>query len=537
MKYGLLLFLLCGICHTLLAQQEAWIYFSDKENVEAALRNPITILSQPALDRKIAHGIKIDFRDVPVNESYISLLKSSIGIVVMAKSKWMNAVHVRGERSAIAVLDEYDFVQHIDFADKSLNGAARSTVLQGKFEKEHQLEGVNYGKAQNQVEMIHVDALHQGGFTGEGVIIAVIDGGFPNVNSMKAFQRLRDNNRLLGGYDFVDRTAEIYNFKSNSHGTRVLSTMAGYLEDAYVGTAPGAAYYLFRTEIDDVENPVEESLWVEAVERADSLGVHIINSSLGYNTFDEARYDYVPAQMDGKITFISKGATIASEKGLLVVNSAGNSGNDFWGGVIAPADVPSVLTVGAVNQKGFYAAFSSKGSVAQPSQKPDVVALGLGSQVINEYDEVVNNNGTSFSSPILAGGMACLWQALPNATAAELIQYIRASASQYAAPDDRLGYGIPDFEFALSQALALSLEREQEFKVFPNPVSQKLSIQRKHNLEDQMAHIYDMMGKQVGKSQRLDAASTIDVSGLSAGMYVLSVLSNNSSFNFKFVKI
>ena len=524
--------------HTLFAQQDAWVYFSDKAHVDASIQNPISILSQQALNRKAAHHIVIDARDVPVNEAYISLLKNVNGIAVLAKSKWMNAVHVRGETSDINALMDFDFVSRIDFTDQTIDDLARPTVHQRKFEIEDQLEDFNYGKAQNQVEMIYVDALHREDYTGEGIIIAVIDAGFPNVNTMTSFQRLRDHNGLLGGYDFVDRTSSIYEYTDNSHGTRVLSTMAGYIENEFVGTAPGAAYYLFRTEIAAVENPLEESLWVEAAERADSLGVHIINSSLGYNTFDKARYDHTTAQMDGKTTFITRGANIASEKGILVVNSAGNSGNDpDWGIVTAPADAAGVLTVGAVKANGEYATFSSKGSAVQPTQKPDVVAQGSGSRVIDENDVVVSNNGTSFSSPILAGAIACLWQALPNASAEEIKQLVRLSASQYSEPDDFLGYGVPNLELALAQALSVEWVREQEFNLYPNPVAHELFVQSRSNLMHQSIYVYDMMGKQVAQHQLSNDRKTITVSGLSPGMYVLKILAKNKAFNYKFIKL
>ena len=183
----------------------------------------------------------------------------------------------------------------------------------------------NYGATQNQTEMINLDLLHGDNFKGHGIHIAVMDAGFPSVNTMGAFERLRGQNKLLGGYDFVDRLDDVYAFSGNSHGTMVLSTMGAYIENEYEGTAIDASYYLYRTEDVFSETPLEESLWVEAAERADSLGVDIINSSLGYTTFDNSNYNYTNSDMDGTVAFISKGAGIAYEKGILVINSAGNS--------------------------------------------------------------------------------------------------------------------------------------------------------------------------------------------------------------------
>lgn len=536
MKVNVFLFLLLCFSHVVFAQQDAWVYFADKDNVEASIQNPISILSQQALKRKNDHNIPIDVRDVPVNEAYISLLKNAEGITVLAKSKWMNAIHVRGEVSDISALFNLDFVNRIQFADKNLATLSRSAIQNDKFAIEAGLEDFNYGSAQNQVNMIHVDALHRENYTGEGIVIAVIDAGFPNVNTMTSFNRLRAHNRLLGGYDFINRTSAIYDDASSSHGTKVLSAMAGYIENEFVGTAADASYYLFRTEASAFENPVEESYWVEAAERADSLGVHVINSSLGYNTFDNEKYNYAPSDMNGITTFISRGANIASEKGILVVNSAGNSGNNSWGIVTAPADAPGVLTVGAVNSNGLYASFSSQGNSFQPSHKPDVVAQGLGAMVINETDVIVNNNGTSFSSPIVAGAIACLWQALPNASAEEIKQYVRHSASQYTAPDYFLGYGIPDFRLALSHGLSVTASDIQQFKVYPNPVSSYLYLQLPSHNEEKTLRIYDVFGKKVIEQAYSDAYPKLDVSQLANGIYVLSILSKSRTFNFKFIK-
>lgn len=536
MKLKILLFSLSCFSHAGFAQQDAWVYFTNKEYIEASIRNPIAILSQQAINRKNAHKIPIDSRDVPVSESYIALLKAEHGITVLAKSKWMNAVHVRGELTDISALLDLEFISSIEFADKNLINLSRSTDQKDKFTIETNLENFNYGSAKSQVEMINVDALHLENYTGEGIVIAVIDAGFPNVNTMTSFSRLRNNNRLLGGYDFVNRTSDFYKYTGNAHGTKVLSTMAGYVENKFVGTAPNASYYLFRTEDSSLENPVEESYWVEAAERADSLGVHIINSSLGYSDFDNPRYDYVPSDMNGKTTFISRGAQIASQKGILVVNSAGNSGNNSWGIVSAPADAPGVLTVGAVNSSELYASFSSRGNAFQPSQKPDVVAQGFGSVVINEMDVIVNNNGTSFSSPIIAGAIACLWQAMPDANAEEIKQFVRISASQYTTPDYLLGYGIPNFQLALSHGLSVAESDLQKFKVYPNPVTSYLYIQVPFSNEETMIRVVDLFGKKIIEQDYFDAKTKLDVSQLADGIYALTVISKSRTFNFKFIK-
>ncbi len=521
---------------TLFAQEDAWVYFTDKENVSTSIANPLSILSQESINRKNAHDIAIDVRDVPVNENYILQLKSQIGITVKAKSKWFNAVHVRGAEVDILALELLNFVDRIDFANRSLNTSGREFVQQNKLELVESLTDFNYGMTQNQVEMIHIEELHALDFTGEGIVIAVIDAGFPNVNTMNAFQQLRDTGKLLNGYDFVDRNPNIYAYTGNTHGTKVLSTMAAFLPNSYVGTAPNASYYLFRSEDAASENPVEESYWVEAAERADSLGVHIINSSLGYNRFDNSNYNYLPTDMNGMSTYISRGANIAAEKGILVVNSAGNTGSSDWQIVTAPADAPGVFTIGGVDSDGIYAAFSSQGSAIQPTQKPDVVARAQSAFVVNENDEIITNSGTSFSSPIIAGAVACLMQALPDLTIDQIKQYIRQSSSQFSTPDNLLGFGIPDFGLALSNALSIPENEFQKIKLYPNPVKGSLFLQLPSSFEIVDAAIFDITGKLILQKTMTNSLETMDMSFLASGLYFLNLQVNDSKFTYKLIK-
>ncbi|OUS02063.1 serine protease [Flavobacteriales bacterium 33_180_T64] len=529
--------LLCVILfqYNAMAQQDAWVYFNAKDNVESLISNPISILTQEAIDRKNTHGIVIDERDVPVNETYISLLKvPETGVTVFAKSKWLNAVYVRGSIDNInALVNDFAFVESVEFADKSLNSNSRVEQIDDKFLIEESQVAFNYGNTQNQVEMINANVLHLDDYTGEGIVVAVLDAGFTNVNTMGAFQRLRDNGDLLDGYDFVSRNNNVYAFTGNDHGTKVLSDMAGFIQDQFVGTAPDASYYLFRTEDVASETPVEEAYWVEAAERADSLGVHIINSSLGYKNYQNTNYSHTNEDLDGSTTFITRGANIANEKGILVVSSAGNSGAS---GVGAPADGTGVLSIAAVDADGNYAAFSSQGSIFQPTQKPDVATQGLAAFVIDNLNTIVNNNGTSFSSPIMAGGIASLWQALPNATSEEIKDYVRQSASQYTTPDYFLGYGIPNLQLALDIGLSLQEEEFFEFKVYPNPAVNILNIQIPSVNENTTLTIYDILGKTILEQNMIQPSSQLDVSSMSSGVYILSFQSGEASKTFKFIK-
>ena len=527
---------LCIVCFQYIgyAQQDAWVYFNQKENVQASIDNPILILSQQAIDRKNTHGILIDERDVPVNESYITLLKAAeTGVTVFAKSKWLNAVYVRGTEEAInALVDDFDFVDAVEFADASLN-LSRVGASEDKFLIENNELVFNYGSTQNQVEMINADALHLQDFTGEGIVVAVLDSGFPNVDTMGGFQRLRDNGDLLGGYDFVRRDANVHAFTGNDHGTKVLSDMAGFVQDQFVGTAPDASYYMFLTEDVDSETPVEEAYWVEAAERSDSLGVHIINTSLGYKNYQNPNYSHSDEALNGSTTFITRGANIANEKGMLVVTSAGNSGAS---GVGAPADATGVLSIAAVDLDGDYAGFSSQGSVVQATQKPDVAARGVAAFVINADNDIVTNNGTSFSSPIMAGGIASLWQALPDATNEDIKNYVRMSASQYTTPDFFTGYGIPNLQLALDIGLSLQEEQRSKVRIYPNPTAAILNIDRSVLQDNITLRIYDVFGKSV-LEQNIISSTQIDVSKLSAGLYMLSFQSRTAIQTIKLIKL
>lgn len=528
----------CLLCCTVMSgQEDAWVYFSDKPNAAAYLANPATMLTQRALDRRSKQSIAVDLKDVPVEQTYYDAIANTAGINVLAKSKWLNAVHVRGSEADINNLETaFSFVSGIDFANKNLNNRPDGQQLQGDHQDKLNInENFDYGDAENQIAMLNGDYLHEQGYTGEGMVIAVLDAGFPNVNTLAAFQRLHDNNKILGGYNFVDRTDNFYT--RSSHGTHVLSDIGGYLEDQFVGTAPDASFYLYITEDTGGENPVEESLWVEAAERADSLGVDVINTSLGYSTFDDSSYNYTYADMDGNTTFITRGAEIAASRGIILVNSAGNSGNSSWFYITAPADAASILTVGAVDASGNLASFSSRGPTSDNRTKPDVMAQGSAAAIINyNSGNPSTANGTSFSSPIMAGVAACLWQAFPNSSAAEIITTIKMSGDRYGNPDNNYGYGIPDFEAAFE---ALTIENNDlqvsELKIFPNPASNQLSFTATSSFPEYHINIYNVLGKRVAAFNNLNTNS-IDISGLSKGIYILKIAHNEAYKTFKLIK-
>ena len=516
MKY-LLIYVVFLYSNIILCQQEyAWVYFKDKKNVEYLINNPELILTEYSILKKQTKGITIDYDDVPINQDYLEIIKGIDNILILAKSKWLNCIYVEADLDLLYDLNDLSFVDNVLFANKSLN-PNKNTNYENIDDYPLFDKTIDYGSTQNQIEMLNLDFLHDNEFTGNGINMAVIDAGFVNVNSMNSFSRLRDSDKILYTYDFVLNTENIYQYQGNSHGTKVLSTIAGFIQDEFVGTAPDASFYLFRTEDVSSETPVEECYWVEAVEVADSLGVDIINTSLGYKGYDNSDYSHTQLDLNGHTTFITRGANIASKKGILLVNSAGNSSTN---GIIAPADSQGVLSIGAVDSEGVYASFSSQGSDIQPSIKPDVVAQGYQSKVINIYDQIVSNSGTSFSSPIMAGAIACFMQAYPRLSANEIMNLIRESSSQFNNPDYQLGYGIPNLHNAYELASNLTLDN---FIVYPNPVINYLNIISQWNISNYHIDIFDINGKLIYSNYFTNPRPIINTDLFSKGIYLMKI--------------
>ena len=522
-------------------QEDAWVHLQDKPNSDTYLATPLTMLSQRALERRARQNISLDMKDVPLDAGYYAQIKNANGITVLAKSKWLNAIHVQGTQEDINNLPSiFPFVAQIEFAHTSLNtigkSAQRSSHSKNKNKFAAMKTSYNYGTTSTQVTMLNADFLHQEGYTGAGMHIAVIDAGFPNVNELLAFQKLRDNGQILGGYDFVNRSTNFYT--GNNHGTNVLSDIAGYIDGVFVGTATDASFYLFISEDVANEVPLEESLWVEAAERADSLGVDVINTSLGYTTFDNANYNHSYEDMDGKTTFISRGAEIGASRGMMLVNAAGNSGSSSWKYMGAPADAAGVFTVGAVDAQEDIASFSSFGPTADNRIKPDVLAHGENVFVIDHLTGSPKpSNGTSFSSPVMSGVVACFWQAFPNLTSAEVRQRIRASADRYNNPDEQYGYGVPDFKSAYRAVLNIDKENFMNTTtIFPNPVNNVFTIKTNENNSIGLSiKIYNLFGSKVSEKVNLKS-NIIEVSALNAGIYILKVTNGASQKTFKLVK-
>lgn len=411
------------------------ISLKDKAATDYSLQKPEMYLSKKSIERRKRQGLEIDSTDLPVCKKYVDAIRKK-GVHVLVTGKWDNFVTVScNDSMLIAEIAGLPFVRSTERVWRGV--AKRASERDSLINKPLRTDSL-YGPAITQIKMSHVDRLHEAGFKGQGMTIAVIDAGFHNVDKIEAMKNIN----ILGTRDFVNPEADIY--AESSHGMSVLSCMAMNQPNVMIGTAPEASYWLLRSEDEYSENLVEQDYWAAAIEFADSVGVDLVNTSLGYYSFDDPAKNYRYRDLNGHYALMSREAAKAADKGIVVVCSAGNSGSGSWKKITPPGDAENVITVGAVNKYGVLAPFSSVGNTADGRVKPDVVAVGLGSDVMGTDGNLRHANGTSFSSPIMCGMVACLWQACPELTAKEIIELVRRSGDRAVFPDNIYGYGIPD---------------------------------------------------------------------------------------------
>lgn len=411
------------------------ISLKDKAATDYSLQKPEMYLSKKSIERRKRQGLEIDSTDLPVCKKYVDAIRKK-GVHVLVTGKWDNFVTVScNDSMLIAEIAGLPFVRSTERVWRGV--AKRASERDSLINKTLRTDSL-YGPAITQIKMSHADRLHEAGFKGQGMTIAVIDAGFHNVDKIEAMKNIN----ILGTRDFVNPEADIY--AESSHGMSVLSCMAMNQPNVMIGTAPEASYWLLRSEDEYSENLVEQDYWAAAIEFADSVGVDLVNTSLGYYSFDDPTKNYRYRDLNGHYALMSREAAKAADKGIVVVCSAGNSGSGSWKKITPPGDAENVITVGAVNKYGVLAPFSSVGNTADGRVKPDVVAVGLGSDVMGTDGNLRHANGTSFSSPIMCGMVACLWQACPELTAKEIIELVRRSGDRAVFPDNIYGYGIPD---------------------------------------------------------------------------------------------
>lgn len=536
----LLLLLICFLSISAFAQEDAWIYFKDKPNSSAFFSNPLSELSQRSLNRRTTQNIALDIKDAPLHQPYVDQITAATGITVLAKSKWLNMLHIRGTLANIGALAALSFVDHIQYANHSLNPGGKTIQISNKSTYVDKWLGTdntqvtyNYGNSAAQVQMLNCHILHQQNYTGQGKVIAILDAGFPGVNTAAPFASLRNRGLILGGYDFVNNSTNFYT--GNSHGTNVLSTMGANATNL-IGTAPDASYYLFITEDVATETPLELSNWVEGAEEADRVGVDVINSSLGYFGFDNPAYSYTYAKMDGQTSVASRAIDIAFSRGMICVISAGNEGQTSEPHVGTPGDATFAVTVGSVTSAEVKSGFSSIGPSADGRIKPDLMAMGSSSVVSSPTGTISTSSGTSFSSPILAGAITSFWSAFPNKTNAEIVQLVRASADRYAAPNNNYGYGIPDFQLALTNALSANQFQTTTLNVYPNPTNDFVTISSPDALMGSEIVFYNNLGQIILKKKIENPVQNISLESLSNGIYYYNIASAEKTVTGKIIK-
>ena len=539
--FSFLTILFISECFLAQTPTKYWVKFKNKTGSPYSISTPSVYLSAKSITRRATQGIAIDLTDIPVNQSYINLVNAT-GATVLQKSKWLNAaivlINSPSQLSAINSLTcvlnstpvgRFKKITSETFIDKPIDSYKKANASTTAY---------NYGPSFTQVNQIGADCMHNLGFRGQNVMIAVIDDGFYQANINPVFDSLRNEGRLLGTRDIVAGNTAVY--EDDSHGALVLSLIAGNSPGNLIGTAPKANYWLLRSEDVFSEKIIEEANWVVAAELADSLVADITTTSLGYTTFDNPTDDHVYAHLNGQTSVASIAATMASRKGMVVLNAAGNEGSGSWLYIGIPADADSILSIGSVNGSGIHSNFSSQGPTADRRIKPDVSTMGEGSYVCQPGYSFSAGNGTSFACPLMAGAVACLIQANPTKTNMQLINAIKATSSKSTAPDNLYGWGIPNVcaANAYLQTVSLNEKRfESDLKLYPNPAKSTISFELKYTINKMQ--LTDVFGKHIDFTLTSNETNHYTLNfnaSLANGVYFISIHTTNGIVNSKFIK-
>jgi len=510
------------------------VYFRDKGENTVGSFTPEELLSPRAIARRQKAGVSVpDFRDLPVSKNYLNLISVS-GFKLHCTSKWMNTALFKTSLPAdIKQLFDLPFVIDV----KNVKTPVKSSGFYNKLEFE--IEQYDLPPYDRPITMVNGYPLHALGFNGKNILIAVLDGGFLNADLISSLNNLRNRNGIKQTWDFVINEEFVYN--SSTHGTAVLSVMAGELPGLIQGTAPGADFLLLKTEDVDSEFPCEEDFWASGAEYADSAGADIISSSLGYYNFDDPTLNYNYTDLDGNTAFVTKAADIAASKGILVVNSAGNERNNTWKRIIFPSDGHSVIATGAVDGNNLISTFSSAGPSADGRIKPDNVAMGVSVPVQTSSDLPVRANGTSFSCPVLSGMIACLMQAVPQALNTDIIEFLHTSANRHNSPDSLYGYGIPDMVVTLANLREYTDAPVGKTFVGPNPTTGTIEINFRQPPGLITIEIISMTGKLIWRKDFPDLAEKTlfltELQGKEQGVYLIRIKSTNGVYVHKIIKI
>ena len=511
------------------------VTFTDKGNVSVGNFAPEDLLSPAAIARREKCGVApLTVGDLPVNQDYITAV-SQRGLAFKCASKWMNsALFTSASKIETDALSDLPFIIEV-IPVKNPSGPVKGNT--GKF-------GVTSPGSitDNYDPNVPVDGvpLHQSGFTGKNIIIAVLDAGFINADLIESLEPLFTRGGIVATHDFVNGSDYVYDY--HNHGTSVLSILAGSMPDIIFGTATGADYLLLRTEDDQSEYPVEEDYWAVAAEFADSAGADIITSSLGYSTFDDPAMNHAFSEMDGNTTYITRAADAAASKGILVVASAGNERNKEWVRILSPSDGDSVMCIGAVFQDLTISGFSSAGYSADGRVKPDVVAPGVSLPIQFIPGQWHTGSGTSFSCPVISGLCASLMQAVPGATAADIMNSVRESSDRFNNPDSLYGYGLPDFVTALKKLEdQLTFRPEVNISAGPNPFFDEISLWFREIPGHLSVSVMDINGRlMMRKDFPVYASRSYILDGfdnMAQGVYYLKVITDTGDEVFKMIRI
>ncbi|MEO9475629.1 MAG: S8 family peptidase [Cyclobacteriaceae bacterium] len=517
------------------------VFFADKDTAAYSVANPSMFLSERAVDRRQKQNIAVTPQDFPIRSTYSDSL-TTLGVDVYFKSRWLNGVLVEMSAPVATEVLSQGFVSAIEYIAEGsvLSYSKDPVVIPEEFMEPPQISA----NSDSQNAKMAIKSMHADGYSGEGMLIAVFDNGYTGVNLYNPFQHIFDNERVVATQDFVGNSGNVYQY--GTHGTQVLSDIAARYKEDMLGTAPDASYILCVTEEGSTEYRVEEYNWLLAAEFADSIGVDVINNSLGYSyDFSDESMDYEISDLDGKTTVISRAAAIAAEKGILVVTSAGNEGSYSWEKITPPADVEDVLSVGSIRLNGDLSSFSSVGPTADGRIKPDVVAMGSSAAVVKGSGTIGTGSGTSFSSPQVAGFAACIWQANPAWTNKEVIEAIKYSGNNASDPNNSYGYGVPNYLTLINNnALFIDQLLETDLNVFPNPFrDNKIIIDFMGQAVDRSMEISitDSQGRAVF-DQRITRKNTPDqievtFSAQNSGVYFLRIKSRKTEKVIKLIKI
>jgi serine protease AprX len=446
------------------------IKLRDKGTNPYSLANPSQYLTTRAIQRRTRYNIALDSTDLPVTPRYVDSIRLAGAVTILSTSKWLNQVAIQTtDAGALAKINSFPFVlstgpigSRPGQSDRPVNKKfdVSFTDITEPTSNIITADYYNYGQSYGQVHLHNGEFLHNRGFRGQGMHMAVLDAGFLNYLTLPTFDSIRNNGQVLGTWDFVTRNASVN--EDHPHGMNCLSTIAANMPGIFMGTAPKASFYLYRTEEVATEYPIEEQNWIAGMERADSLGVDVSSTSLGYFNFDNAVFNYTYANMDGNTTMSAKGADLAAKKGMLLLLAAGNEGNSAWHYIITPSDADSVMAVGAVSVAGNVGSFSSYGPSSDGQVKPSVAAVGVGAVIANpSTGQPTFGNGTSFACPNMAGLATCLWQAFPEVNNMSIINTMQQAATRATNPDVRVGYGVPDMKKAFVMLIKQLFTQQQ----------------------------------------------------------------------------